>query len=180
MGAYIKEEQRYKLKEMLDAGVTKPNIAQELGIGIRSIYNEIKRGTINGNYEPAYAQNEYNKKKINKGNQPILSTNTELANYISVQILDKHKSPEQIINALKKHKKFKGAITSSKTIYSAIYNGLIPNVTKESLYAYQTHVFNDAQLTIPKWVREQLNISNGDTFNIEVDGNKIIFTKVDE
>lgn len=178
--SYINKEQRYKIKEMLDSGIKKPIIAQELGICRSSVYNELKRGTINGEYDPEYAHELHIKNNHKTKNLPILSTNRELANYISEKILEQHKSPEQIIKLLRRHKRFKGIITSTQTIYSAIDNGLIPNVTRESLISYQTHVFNDNNLIIPKWAREKLNISNGDIFNIEVDENKIIFTKVVE
>ena len=178
--SYLTKEQRYKIKEMLDSGVKRNIIVTELGVCERTLYNELKRGKINGEYDPEYAHEEYLKKRTNKGVTPILATNPELADYIAKKILNEHKSPEQILKLLRRHKRFKGTITSVHTIYSAIDNGLIPNVTRENLNSHQTHVFNDAYLNIPKWAREKLNINNGDVFNIEVDENKIIFTKVVE
>lgn len=178
--SYLTKEQRYKIKEMLDSGVKRNIIVTELGVCEHTLYNELRRGKINGEYDPEYAHQEYLKKRTNKGVTPILATNPELADYIAGKILNEHKNPEQIIKLLRRHKRFKGIITSTQTIYSAIDNGLIPNVTRESLISYQTHVFNDNNLIIPKWAREKLNISNGDIFNIEVHENKIIFTKVVE
>ena len=51
-------EQRLKIKELLDSGNSKPEIAEALGVCICSVYNELKRGTLNGTYDPEYAQKE--------------------------------------------------------------------------------------------------------------------------
>lgn len=178
MGKYMTKEQKFQIKEMLDDGVKKEEIASSIGVSLRTVYYEIKRGTINGQYDPNYSEEQYNVNKLQKGAVPILAKNRELAEYISKLILKEHKSPQQICKLLQRRKKYKNVITSPHTIYTAIDRGYIPNVTRESLIAYQTTVFNDAQLHIPKWVREKMNICNGDVFDIEVDGNKLIFTKV--
>lgn len=173
------KEQRMQIKEMLDSGVKKTIIASTLGICERTVYYEIKRGTINGQYDPEYAEQQYIKSNCKRKREPILSTNTELANYISMLILQEHKSPNQIMEILQKNPKYKSVFTSLNTIYNAIDCGLIPGVSRESLNTYQTTVFSNALIHIPKWVREKLNIYDDDILNIEVDGNKLIFTKAD-
>ena len=66
------------------------------------------------------------------------------------------------------------------TIYSAIDDGLIPGVTRESLNSYVTTMFSDGQIHIAKWVRNALDLNDGDELLFEVVGNKIIFTKAED
>lgn len=176
---HITQEQRFQIKEMLDSGAKKNVIASTLDVCERTIYNEIKRGTINEHYNPVYAQEQYQKNNCKRKREPILSINTELANYISILIVQEHKNPKQILKELQKNPKYKSVFTSVNTIYNAIDCGLIPNVSRVDLNSNQTTVFNNAQIHIPKWAREQLNICNEDILNIEVNGNKLIFTKAD-
>lgn len=65
------------------------------------------------------------------------------------------------------------------TIYSAIDDGLIPGVTRESLNSYVTTMFSDGQIHIAKWVRNALDLNDGDELLFEVVDNKIIFTKAE-
>ena len=58
------------------------------------------------------------------------------------------------------------------TIYSAIDRGLIPNVTRESLYTRNATVFSDGMIHLPKWVREKLSINDGDNLLVEVDDDR--------
>ena len=66
------------------------------------------------------------------------------------------------------------------TIYSAIDDGLIPGVTRESLNSYVTTMFSDGQIHIAKWVRNALDLNDGDELLFEVVDNKIIFTKAED
>ena len=63
--------------------------------------------------------------------------------------------------------------------YSAIDDGLIPGVTRESLISYVTTMFSDGQIHIAKWVRNALDLNDGDELLFEVVDNKIIFTKAE-
>lgn len=69
---------------------------------------------------------------------------------------------------------------SKPTIYSAIDNGLIPGVTRESLNSYMTTMFSDGQIHIAKWVRKQLDLNDGDELLFEIIDNKIVFRKAND
>jgi len=56
---------------------------------------------------------------------------------------------------------------------------LIPGVTRESLNSYVTTMFSDGQIHIAKWVRNALDLNDGDELLFEVVDNKIIFTKAE-
>ena len=75
--------------------------------------------------------------------------------------------------------KWSTAPKARATIYSAIDDGLIPGVTRESLNSYVTTMFNDGQIHIAKWVRNALDLNDGDGLLFEVVDNKIIFTKAE-
>lgn len=75
--------------------------------------------------------------------------------------------------------KWSTAPKAQATIYSAIDGGLIPGVTRESLNSYVTTMFNDGQIHIAKWVRNALDLNDGDELLFEVVDNKIIFTKAE-
>ena len=44
----------------------------------------------------------------------------------------------------------------------------------------QSPMFNDGQIHIAKWVRNALDLNDGDELLFEVVDNKIIFTKVED
>ena len=52
-------------------------------------------------------------------------------------------------------------------------------VTRESLNSYVTTMFNDGQIHIANWVRNALDLNEGDELLFEVVDNKIIFTKAE-
>lgn len=178
LGRHITYEQRKILSQMLEQGKSKSEIAEVLGICLSSLYNELKRGTINGNYDPNYAEE---KKQINlreKGPQAILENNQELVTEIARLILEEHLSPERIIQRFKQERTFAQYPLSDRTIYVAIDKGYIPNVTRESLNINTTHIFNDV-LRFPMWFREKMGIHNGDIFRFEANNDgQIILTKV--
>lgn len=65
---------------------------------------------------------------------------------------------------------------SRNTIYNAIDNGLIPGVTRDSLHSKETTVFNGGNIILAKWLRDELDIKDGDTLHFEISGDKkIIF-----
>lgn len=182
MGKYWEQmnlEQRIKLKKMLDSGYSVTYIAEDLGFCRATIYNEINRSGSKTNYDPYYAQLQYEEKEKNKGSKPKLS-DVGLAKYISELILEQHLSPEKIVLLLAKSKNiFSNVPTSEKTIYSAIDAGLIPGVTRESLLKKNSSVFNNGQICIPKWVLDKLSIKNGDVLELELtEDGKIVYSKL--
>ncbi|MCM1267268.1 MAG: helix-turn-helix domain-containing protein [Bacteroidales bacterium] len=181
MGKHITFEQRQKIKEMLNLGKAISEIADTLNVHPGTIYKELKRFDSRESYNPFYAQSLYEKKSKNKGRSEILS-DTNLAKYISSLILKKHLSPEKIVAVLAENTEgFSNVPHSANTIYSAIDKGLIPNVTRESLFPKVSTVFSGGQVCIPKWVLDKLNIKDGDELLLEITkNNEIIYKKVNQ
>lgn len=175
---HLNLEHRLKIKEMLDSGRSISNIASVLGCHRATIYKELEKGNWKGDYNPYHAQSRYELNAKKKGRSDKLS-DMSLARYISDLILKEHLSPEKIIALLADDNRgFSGVPRSSKTIYSAIDKGLIPNVTRESLLRKYSTVFNDGQICIPQWVLEKLGIKDGDVLLLEVtEANEIVYRK---
>ena len=149
-----------------------------LGIHNATIYREIDRGSINGIYDPGHAEEQYRGHLSEKGRPAICSISPELAQHIARLILEEKLSPARIIDRLQEEK-WSTAPKARATIYSAIDDGLIPGVTRESLNSYVTTMFSDGQIHIAKWVRNALDLNDGDELLFEVVDNKIIFTKAE-
>ena len=180
MGRSFKQltsKQRIQIKEMLDQGFSKSEIADRMKVHNSTIYREIKRGSINGKYDPIYSENLYRLQMSEKGVKSNFTTNPELGKYVADLILKKKLSVLQVIETLEKGRKFESFPTTSTTIYSAIDNGLIPGVTRENLRSDTTTVFSDGNIHIAKWIRELLNLKDGDELRVTVIGNKIVFSK---
>ena len=167
-------EQRKQLREMLDAGCKKPEIAQALNTHVSTVYREIKRGSVNGSYDPNCADEAYQQHLSEQGPEARLSRNPQLAEHIASLILKRKLSPEKIVDELQEYET--GSI-SIQTIYHSIDKGLIPGVTRESLRTDTVTVFSDGQICIPKWGRNLLDIADGDKLHFEVIENKLIFSK---
>lgn len=176
--SHLSYEQRLRVKGLLDKGTKKVDIARALGIHNATIYREIDRGSINGIYDPGHAEEQYRGHLSEKGRPTICSISPELAQHIAMLILEEKLSPAKIIDRLQEEK-WSTAPKARATIYSAIDGGLIPGVTRESLNSYVTTMFSDGQIHIAKWVRNALDLNDGDELLFEVVDNKIIFTKAE-
>lgn len=172
--------QRVKIRELLECGYKKTDIAAQLGIHNATIYREIKRGTVNGEYNPDYAEERRQALWKNKGSTPIVSEDTELARVIAKLILEDKLSVAQVLERLQAEGTFKVLPQSRPTLYRSIDKGYIPGVTRDSLRPDRTVVFHDGQVHIAKWVRETLNIHDGDTLSFEIDRGRIVFSKTTE
>ena len=177
---HLSYEQRLKIKEMLDGGFKKIDIARSLGVHNATIYREIERGSVNGVYNPNKSEEQYRDHLSEKGPQALCSMSPDLAEYIAKLILEEHLSPARIIDRLEHEEKWSTFPKSKPTIYSAIDNGLIPGVTRESLNSYMTTMFSDGQIHIAKWVRKQLDLNDGDELLFEIIDNKIVFRKAND
>lgn len=133
---YFTEAERYKLECLLDMGVSVAVIAENLNKCRKTIYNEIKRGTVEfidselrpyKKYCADVAQMKYDIAKTHKGVKTIIFENNDLCNYISDMIINQKLSPYACAELLKQtdfeHK------PCEKTIYNYIHAGLIPNVS---------------------------------------------------
>lgn len=175
--SHLSREQRQEIADSLELGRSAKDIAAILGLHISTVYREIERGKNPDTmkYEPDFSENKYQSNLSDKGKLPRLEENKEMASIISEFIIKDGLSPEQAILRLKEDGYTE--VPTKATVYSAIDMGLIPNVTRESLYSRNVTVFSDGMIHLPKWVREKLNINDGDNLSIEVDDDKVIIKK---
>ncbi|MBE5742681.1 MAG: AbrB/MazE/SpoVT family DNA-binding domain-containing protein [Clostridiales bacterium] len=173
--SHLSIEKRNELKYYLDQGESKATIAKILGVHVSTIYREIKRGCFNGEYSPSLSQKKYEYELTQKGKCSVLAKNEELAKIISKLILNENLSLKDVLKRL--HEIGYSKTVSINTIYLAIDKGIIPNVTRENLKKKQTRMFSKGLIQIPKSIREELEMKDGDVVQIHVEKNKIIIKK---
>ena len=150
---HLTYDQRLAIKQMLERGNSKKEIAESIGVHTSTIYREIDRGTVNGHYDPTAAEEAYQEKLAEKGPTAVLEENPELANYIAKLI-------------------------TKQTIYHSIITGKIPGVTKDSLRTEASTIFSNGQICIPKWVLEALKLKDGDVLDLNLKENgEIVYKK---
>lgn len=177
---HLTYEQRLEIKRLSDANNSKRKIAELLGIHAATVYREIDRGTLNGTYDPNYAEQQYRAKLQEKKKFSLLEENPELAEYIADCILHKKYSPEKIVEILKTETRFSKIPLSKQTIYYNIDNGNIPGVTRASLRKDTSRIFCNGQIVIPQWVLKELNLKDGDTLRFEIlENGKILYSKIE-
>lgn len=175
--SHLSIEKRRQLSNLLKVGKSVKEISLELELHISTIYREIERGKnpITNEYDPDYSENEYRDMLGNKGKTPCLEDDKKMADKISAFILNEGLSPEQAINKLQQEGY--SQVPTKTTVYAAIDRGLIPGVTRETLQSKITSVFSDGMVRLPKWVREELDINDGDNLSILLEDGKIILGK---
>lgn len=177
--SHLTFEERKRIREMLDSGVSATQIAHSLGKHRSTVYYEINRGTIDGKYDPEYAEKDRLVNLEKKGRpKAILDDNPDLAQFVSDCILVKKLSPKSIIDLLNEDPQFRGVIKSPNTIYKAIDDGLVPSVTRENLRPDTVKMFSGGHIMLPTWMRNEYGFSDGDCFFIEVSADgKVVLTK---
>ncbi len=175
--SHLSLRKRNKIKKMLNEGYSKSDIAKSVGVSCPTIYHEINRGLVNGEYDPKYSHERYIKNLSRKRNGSFFEKNIEAALYVSNLILEEGCSPKQVIKLHQSNKEFDEFPSSVNTIYGAIKKGLIPGVTMENIRS-QTTVMNYDIVHIAKWVQEEIGWNNGDKLHFEIDHDKLIFTKI--
>lgn len=175
--SHLDAEKRKLILEWRSAGKTPGEIAERLGVHLSTVYREIKRGTApqTDEYDPDYAERRYQVNLSNKGKTPCLEENTDMALAISKLIREEGLSPEEAIKKLKRDTNLQ--VPSKPTVYAAIDRGIIPDVSRETLHAKSTSVFSNGLLHLPKWVREKLNIKDGDELLICLEDETIILRR---
>lgn len=180
---HLKYDSRLIIKEMRDRGMSIQAVADELGVCWNTIHNELRRGANTaGEYDPDYAEKQYWNRQKSKGRTPILMSSVDLAKRISELILTQGYSPKQILGILKKEFPDEARnLKSVNTIYSAIDKGFIPGVTRANLRSNETKMSSEGVACIPKWIREELKLQDGDIISIEIsDAGAIILNKRDK
>ena len=92
----LTQEQRYHISALLKAGITKPQIALEVGCDRSTIYRELNRNTGKRGYRPKQAQTLSDSRKR--------KSNTQITDFWWAYVeflIREYWSPEQIRGALK-------------------------------------------------------------------------------
>ena len=177
---HLNYEDRVRIKEYCDNSLNQTEIAKKLGVTRSTISRELKRGIINGEYDPEYAEGNYRENVSHRGTERLVSRVPGMAEFISDCILKKNLSPEKIVDLIKSNNKFSNITVTKQTLYSAIYEGAIPGVSKESLRKSVTSINSDGLIWIPKWIQDEYGFFVGDKFRIVIDENKIELEKCTE
>lgn len=176
----ISYEERKIIEKLLSEGSSVVFISETLNRSVQSIYRELMRCKSYSNYTADHAQKNCDLKKENKGRKGILELDVKLAERISLLIREENLSPVEIIKRLRLEK-YPNVPSSRNTIYSAIYAGLIPQVTRDTLLekhkCKKTHMFSGRLVHIPSWICDQLELTDGKELDIDVIENKIVIKK---
>lgn len=178
-------ENRKRIKYLLDAGFSVPEIAREIGVHHDTIYQELKRCGSAAQYDPDAAEAQAAQGRKRQNNLPaegtIFSEDADLARLVSALILDDGMNVQQVIRWLQQERpeRFKRLPKSRNTIFAAIDSGLIPGVTRDTLKTRTVRLFSGDLVHIPQWVIRQLELCDGDEFSIELRGAAIILKKKD-
>ena len=173
---HFSQAERQKLKDLLDKGFTKKQIAQALNKSERTIYNELakNKNPETGDYDPAFAQENHQKIQSDRKHWQKLEENKELAARIAAMILKENLSPEA---ASKKINEESPEHISVKTIYNAIDKGLLPGVSRDTLHGI-VRLRNNDTIQLPKHIINEIGMSKEDVFTvIAVDKNTIVLQR---
>ena len=133
---------RLKIEAMLKAGRHYQEIADEIGVHLRTIYNEVKRGryihtnsdlTEEERYSPDIAEAAYREHLAAKGPDLKIGNDHELAQYIEKKIGEEGYSPAAVLGEIKEQGiEFQTTICES-TLYSYIDKRVFLTITNKSL-----------------------------------------------
>ena len=161
-GKNLTERERYELEAYLKLGMRKPEIAQRMGICLATVYNEIKRGSVellNSDYTTRIeycadrGQTVTVENQKNKGACLKAKYNTELLKAISELIINRKYSPYAVSVLLSRSVDIYGMTLCERTIYNYVYRGLIPDAKKSHL---PYHKFTRKN----KSVRSRISLNN--------------------
>lgn len=143
---YFTEKERYQLEALLKVKTPILKIAEELDKCPATIYNEMKRGSVElmdthlQRYEvycADHAQVRYDKVKLNKGSRPKADNHPDLIDFIEYYIKKKRYSPYAASIMLKKCSGLDTTVCE-RTIYNYIHKGILKNVTQSDM-PYKKH-----------------------------------------
>lgn len=172
----ISFDERVKIARLRQEGYSIRKIASLIGRNPATVYRELQLHSVNGFYNPNYAQEQYLSAQKNKGRSSIIKSNMELVNDIR-ELLLSGKSPEQVCAILKEKDNVETVCVN--TVYRAIKAGDIPDISMETIKPKSAKMFNNGCLTVPAHIREKLGLMDGDIFLIKItDDNDLIFRKI--
>lgn len=124
---------RLTMEKMLKTGCSKKQIASALGVCIRTIYYELKRGSclqltskleIEERYCPETAERKYREYLSAKGAELKIGKDRKFAEYIEHRIIEDHYSPGAVLAEVREARLFQTSICES-TLYNYIYGGQV-------------------------------------------------------
>ena len=177
--ARLTYENRIRIRELLDVGLSAPEIAREIGVHHSSVYDELKRGGGASSYDQERAQKITQRNREKQNNLPLVAEIFEdqsLAKYVSALMLDDGLNAQQVVRWLQNEEpgRFQRVPKSHNTILAAIDRGLIPGVTRDTLKTKTVRLYSGDLLHVPQWVIRELGLCDGDELSIEVSGDTII------
>lgn len=150
---HLTEKERYLIEFLNKKKYKVKDIAAELGRCQKTIYNELKRGSVQllnsdltyrEEYSAQKAQDDYNYKQTGKGTELKLSNDYDFVHFIEDKILNEKYSPYAAL-VLAKKKGFKTDICLT-TLYSYIHMGLFSNIHQSDM-PYQKRKKKDIPVT---------------------------------
>lgn len=150
---HLTEKERYLIEFLYKKKYKVKDIAAELGRCQKTIYNELKRGSVlllnsdltyREEYSAQKAQDDYNYKQTGKGTELKLSNDYDFVHFIEDKILNEKYSPYAAL-VMSKKKGFKTDICLT-TLYSYIHMGLFSNIHEIDM-PYQKRKKKDIPVT---------------------------------
>ncbi len=137
------ERERYQLEALLKVGTPKYKIAKILGKCPKTIYNEIKRGTVEQlntdltkrkEYLADRGQQVYRENKSVQGANLKIANDYKLAEHIENRIINDKYSPNAVLMEISNNSNLNFKTTICKTtLYSYINKGIFLNLTNKHL-----------------------------------------------
>lgn len=158
-GKYLTEKERYLIEAWLLDKVPVKEIAKRLGRCQATIYNEIKRGTVEmidskylrpyRKYCADHGQMKREQAKKNKGVKLKAADDVQLLSYISDLIVNKRLSPYAV--AVMLQRKHVSKTLCEKSIYNYVRRGLIPGASVDQMaYKRRTRKSHDMIRRVPR------------------------------
>ncbi len=125
-------EKRLVIERMLKEKFSKSAIAKAVGVSLRTVYYEIRRGMctqITSDYEfvnlysPDTAERKYQENLRAKGPQLKIGKDHKLANYIEHKIIEEGYSPGAVLGEIKIQKLPFSVTICESTLYNYVYRG---------------------------------------------------------
>jgi len=111
---HLNKTERHEISILYRKGYSVNEISLEMGRHRSSIYRELRRNTVNGNYHGKKAQHKaYVRRKYSKYQSMCIVEDMKLREYIETRLLVDHWSPEQIAGRLAREAGFEKVSTPS-------------------------------------------------------------------
>ena len=133
-GQHLKLIERGKIEALLKIGMSKVKIAEELGISVRTLHREIKRGMVEllntdlstrEVYSAEFAQSKYDRAQKGKEGELKIGKNLKLVKYLEDSMKRGKNSPYAALEQAKRE--------GLKTLYNYIHGGLFLEYSEEDM-----------------------------------------------